>query len=68
MTLHSIRKSYDKNYLKMLHTIQKMGGDNQIKFHQKNKTPLYQTLQKLQKKEHYLNEMETRLVQPQEMY
>lgn len=68
MTLHSIRKAYEDNYHKMLQTIQKMGGDTQIKSHQKKKTPLYQALKKFQKREHYLNELETRLAQPQEIY
>jgi len=43
-----------------------MGGDSNIKFHRKNRTPLYQLLKQLQKKEHYLNELETRLLQPEE--
>ena len=66
MTLNRIRKAYDENYTKILHTIQKMGGDSNIKFHRKNRTPLYQSLRQLQKKEHYLNELETRLLQPEE--
>lgn len=68
MTLHSIRKAYDENYHKMLQTIQQMGGENKIKFHRKKRTSLYHALKQLQKKEHYLNELESRLLNPQEVY
>ena len=68
MTLNSIRKAYDDNYLKMIKIIQKMGGENKIKFHRKKRTTLYQTLRQLQKKEHYLNELESRMLNPQEIY
>lgn len=67
MTLHRIRQAYDENYSKMLQIIQKMGGENEIKFHQKNRTSLFRTLRQLQKKEHYLNELESRLLNPQEV-
>ena len=66
MTLHRIRKAYDENYDKIIHTIQRMGGDSNIKTHRKNRTPLYQLLKQLQKKEHYLNELESRLLHPEE--
>lgn len=66
MTLHKIRKAYDDNYGKILRTIQKMGGDSNIKTHRRKKTALYQTLKQLQKKEHYLDKMESRLLHPEE--
>lgn len=61
MTLNEIRKAYDENYQNMLEVIRRMGGDGQIKFHRKNRTPLYQKLILLQKKEHKLTELENRL-------
>jgi len=61
MTLNEIRKAYDENYQNMLEVIRRMGGDGQIKFHRKNRTPLYQKLIMLQKKEHKLTELENRL-------
>jgi hypothetical protein len=67
MTLHRIRQTYDENYSKMLQIIQKMGGENKIKFHRENRTSLFRTLRQLQKKEHYLNELESRLLNPQEV-
>ena len=66
MTLHKIRKAYDENYDKILQTIQKMGGDGNIKIHKQKRTPLYQSLKQLQKKEHYLDELENRLLNPEE--
>lgn len=68
MTLNKIRKAYDDNYDKILRTIQKMGGDCNIKNHRKKRTALYQLLKQLQKKEHYLNELESRLLQPEENF
>jgi len=66
MTLHRIRKAYDENYNKILHTIQKMGGDSNIKTHRKKRTALYHSLKQLQKKEHYLDRLESRLLHPEE--
>jgi hypothetical protein len=66
MTLHKIRKAYDENYNKILHTIQKMGGDSNIKTHRKKGTTLYQSLKRLQQREHYLDKLESRLLQPEE--
>lgn len=66
MTLHKIRKSYDENYRKMLQTIRKMGGDDKIRFHRQKRTSLYKSLRQLQKKEHYLNQLEDRLLNPQD--
>lgn len=66
MTMHQIRRSYDENYRKMLQTIQQMGGDDKIKFHREKKTPLYKALRRLQKKEHYLDQLENRLHSPQD--
>lgn len=68
MTLHKIRSSYDDNYLKLQQIIQKMGGDDKIKVHRKKRTPLYKALKQLQKREHYLNELESRLLQPEEYF
>lgn len=65
-TLKEIREAYDKNYREMLEIIQKMGGDGQIKFHRKNQTPLYRALRALQKKEHFLAEMEAKVQTLQE--
>jgi hypothetical protein len=61
MTLNEIRKAYDENYQNMQEVIRRMGGDGQIKFHRKNKTPLYQKLIMLQKKEHRLTELENQM-------
>lgn len=68
MTLHKVRKAYENNYYKMLQTIQKMGGESEIKFHRKKKTPLYDSLRKLQKREHYLNDLEDKLLYSEENY
>lgn len=61
MQLNDIRKAYEKNYHEMSELIARMGGDDQIKFHRKNRTPLYRKLKELQRREHYLDEMENRL-------
>lgn len=66
MTLHKIRRAYDENYNKIIHTIQKMGGESNIKTHRKRGTALYRSLKQLQKKEHYLDNLESRLLQPEE--
>ena len=64
--INEIREAYDENYEKMLNVIKRMGGDGQIKFHRKNKTPLYKTLKSLQKEEHSLSEMEANIKALQE--
>ncbi len=61
MHLHHIRKEYEKNYNEMLKVIAQMGGDDKIKFHRKHRTPLYQKLQQLQKREHYLDQLENKI-------
>ncbi len=65
--LHSIRKAYDDNYRKMREIIQQMGGDQQIKFHRRQKTALYRELRKLQQREHYLDQLENRLAHAKSM-
>lgn len=66
--LYNIRKEYEDNYRQMLEVIRQMGGDGQIKFHRKNRTPLYRKLKELQRKEHYLDKLENRLSRVQEPY
>ena len=58
MTLQELRKTYDKNYYKMLEIISEMGGDEQIKYHRENRTSLYRKLRELQKIEHRLSSLE----------
>ncbi len=60
-TIAEIRKAYELNYKKMLEIIQQMGGDRQIKYHRKQNTPLYRKLKALQRREHYLDQLECRL-------
>ncbi len=61
MHLHDIRKEYEKNYHEMLKVIAQMGGDDKIKFHRRNRTPLYLKLRQLQQREHYLDQLENKL-------
>lgn len=59
MQLEKIREEYEQNYQQMIETIEKMGGNARIKIHRKMQTPLYRKLKKLQKLEHYLDDLET---------
>ncbi len=59
--LIEIRKAYDENYRQMLEVIRQMGGDDKIKLHRKRNTSLYRKLRQLQKREHYLDQLENRL-------
>ena len=61
MTLREIREAYDENYQKMLQIILEMGGEKNIQYHRRNRTPLYLKLQKLQRVEHRLSTMEESL-------
>jgi len=61
MTLKEIREAYDQNYHEMLKVIYAMGGDDQIRKHRHLKTPLYQRLRMLQRREHQLANLEDRL-------
>ncbi|RMF60268.1 MAG: hypothetical protein D6748_04510 [Calditrichaeota bacterium] len=67
-SLRQIRKAYEENYQKMQEIIQQMGGDQYIKEHRKSQSPLYRKLRELQRKEHMLDEMETRLLNKQITY
>lgn len=60
-SLNEIRKAYDDNYKKMTEVILKMGGDQEIKTHRKEQSPLYRKLKELQHFEHHLDELENRL-------
>ncbi len=60
-SLHRIRQAYDENYRQMLEIIQQMGGDEQIRFHRQRRSALYKKLKYLQRREHYLDEVESRL-------
>ena len=60
-TLIQVRQEYESNYKKILDIITKMGGDEYIKFHRQKKSTLYRKLTELQRKEHYLDELENRM-------
>lgn len=64
-SLNEIRKAYDENYQKMTEVISKMGGDQEIKIHRKKQSPLFRKLKELQRHEHYLDELENRLLNSQ---
>ncbi|MCB0258112.1 MAG: hypothetical protein KDH97_01930 [Calditrichaeota bacterium] len=66
-SLTQIRKAYEENYQKMIDVIQAMGGDDCIKLHRKSKSQLYRQLKDLQRHEHYLDELENRLLTHQTM-
>ncbi|NOQ97790.1 MAG: hypothetical protein GQ561_06465 [Calditrichae bacterium] len=63
MTIFEIREAYDENYQKMLEIILEMGGEKNIQYHRRNRTPLYQKLQQLQHVEHRLSTMEESLAE-----
>jgi hypothetical protein len=63
MELQKIRREYDQNYQKIIEIINQMGGETKIKFHRKSKTPLYQKLKELQRREHYLDNLESKYVE-----
>jgi hypothetical protein len=63
MTLREIREAYDENYQKMLQIIEEMGGEKNIQYHRRNRTPLYQRLQNLQRVEHRLSTLEESLTE-----
>jgi hypothetical protein len=60
MQLQKIRKAYDQNYAALVKIIQEMGGEENIKYHRKRKSPLYRKLIKLQRNEHKLDSLESR--------
>ena len=64
-SLNQVRQAYDENYQKIISVIQEMGGDDSIKSHRKEKSKLYRTLRELQRHEHYLDELENRLINHQ---
>jgi hypothetical protein len=49
----------------MTEVISKMGGDQEIKIHRKKQSPLFRKLKELQRHEHYLDELENRLLNSQ---
>lgn len=61
MDLQKIREEYDQNYQQIIDTIDRMGGETKIKYHRKRRTPLYQKLKELQRREHYLDRLESKL-------
>jgi hypothetical protein len=63
MELQKIRREYDQNYQKIIEIITQMGGETKIKVHRKLKTPLYQKLKELQRREHYLDRLESGYVE-----
>ena len=58
MIRRDIREAYDKNYHEILTVILEMGGEQNIVYHKKNNTALYQKLRRLQRTEHWLTKME----------
>lgn len=66
-SLSQIRQAYEENYQRMLDTIQEMGGDECIKQHRKKQSQLYRRLKDLQRHEHYLDELENRMMTHQTM-
>jgi hypothetical protein len=62
MTLQKIREAYDRNYQEMLKVIDQMGGELNIQIHRSKRTTLYLKLQKLQRREHQLDRMESQIV------
>ncbi len=67
-SLRQVRLEYEENYRKMIEVINRMGGDSRIKDHRKKRSPLYRKLRELQRREHYLNELETRLLSNQGVF
>ncbi len=61
--LVEVRRAYEENYHQMLEVIRQMGGDSQIKYHRQRNTRLYRKLKELQRREHYLDQLECRLRQ-----
>lgn len=61
-SLNQVRQAYDENYEKILKIIEQMGGDDGIKSHRKEQSKLYRTLKDLQRHEHYLDELENRMI------
>lgn len=66
-SLSQVRKAYDDNYQKILETIKEMGGNECIKAHRSDQSPLYTKLKDLQHYEHKLDEMENRMMNYQSM-
>ncbi len=64
-SLQQVRQAYDENYQKIIDTIHQMGGDDSIKSHRQEKSKLYRMLKELQHQEHYLDELENRLINHQ---
>lgn len=60
--LNQVRTAYETNYKAILDTIDAMGGDDHIKFHRKRRSQLFAKLKELQKREHYLDELENRMM------
>jgi len=65
--LYAIRKAYEENYQKMQEIIQQMGGDKAIKIHRRHQSTLYRKLRELQKREHYLDQLENRLARTEQL-
>ncbi len=63
MNLQQIRKEYDQVYQQIVDIIKQMGGEHNIKFHRQQRSPLYRKLKELQRREHYLDALENRLLQ-----
>ena len=63
MNLQQIRKEYDRVYQQIVDVIKQMGGEQNIKYHRQQKSPLYRKLKELQRKEHYLDALENRIIQ-----
>jgi hypothetical protein len=61
MNLREIREAYEQNYLEIQAIIAEMGGEGNILFHRKERSPLYRRLRELQKAEHRLNQLEEAL-------
>ena len=62
MTLHEIRKAYDRNYREMLEIIDQMGGELNLQIHRTKRTALYLKLRKLQRRERQLDRLESQMI------
>lgn len=60
-SISQVRQAYEDNYREIQTIIDQMGGNDRIKFHRKKQSTLYRQLKDLQRREHYLDELENRM-------
>ena len=66
--LSKVRQEYEEVYERIVNVISEMGGDSIIKEHRRKQSRLYRRLKELQRREHQLDALETRLSSSQHMF